>query len=214
MLTVHHLGRSQSERIVWLCEELGLDYELKHHVRDAVTMLSPPALKALHPIGAAPVITEEGGLVMAESAAIMEYILARYGKGRLAPGPNEGNFADYLYWFHFANGTLQPAMGRMMILGRLNLAADNPVRQAMQGRLDRALGLIEARLGTVPWLAGPDFTAADIMMVFSLTTMRYFQPVDYAPYPAIRAYLQRVAAREGYQRAMAKGDPGMKLLLD
>jgi glutathione S-transferase len=213
MLTVHHLGKSQSERIVWLCEELGLDYALKHHVRDAQTMLSPPELKALHPIGAAPVLTD-GSMVLAESAAIMEYILARHGQGRLAPRPQDGNFADYLYWFHFTNGTLQPAMGRMMILGRLNLAADNPVRQAMQGRLDRALGLVEARLAAVPWLAGPDFTAADIMMGFTLTTMRYFQPVDYAPYPAIRAWIQRIAAREAYQRAMAKGDPGMRLLLD
>ncbi len=213
MLTVHHLGKSQSERIVWLCEELGIAYALKHYVRDAVTMLSPPELRALHPIGAAPVLTE-GSMVLAESAAIMEYILARHGGGRLAPAPQDPGFADYLYWFHFTNGTLQPAMGRMMILGRLKPAADNPVLQAMQGRLDRALGLVEARLATTPWLAGPDFTAADIMMVFTLTTMRYFQPVDYAPYPAIRAWLQRVAAREGYQRAMAKGDPGMRLLLD
>jgi glutathione S-transferase len=212
MLTVHHLGKSQSERIVWLCEELGIEYALKHYVRDANTMLSPPELKALHPIGAAPVLTE-GGMVLAESAAIMEYILARHGRGRLAPGPQDAAFADYLYWFHFTNGTLQPAMGRMMILGRLDLAADHPVRQAMQGRLDRALGLVEARLAAVPWLAGPDFTAADIMMGFTLTTMRYFQPVDYAPYPAIRAWLERIAAREAYQRAMAKGDPGMKLLL-
>jgi glutathione S-transferase len=214
MLTVHHLGKSQSERIVWLCEELGLDYDLKHYVRDAQTMLSPPELKALHPIGSAPVITAEGGLLMAESAAIMEYILARHGRGRLAPGLQDPGFADYLYWFHFTNGTLQPSMGRMMILGRLNLAPDNPVRQAMQGRLDRALGLVEARLAAVPWLAGPEFSAADIMMGFTLTTMRYFQPVDYAPYPAIRAWIQRIAAREAYQRAMAKGDPGMTLLLD
>jgi glutathione S-transferase len=213
MLTVHHLGKSQSERIVWLCEELGLDYDLKHYVRDAQTMLSPPELKALHPIGAAPVLTE-GSMVLAESAAIMEYLLAKHGQGRLAPGPQDPSFADYLYWFHFTNGTLQPAMGRMMILGRLNLAEDNPVRQAMQGRLERALGLVEARLAAVPWLAGPDFTAADIMIGFTLTTMRAFQPVDYAPYPAIRAYLQRIGAREAYRRAMAKGDPGMPLLLD
>ncbi|MFC7476774.1 glutathione S-transferase family protein [Dankookia sp. GCM10030260] len=213
MLCVHHLGKSQSERIVWLCEELGLDYALKHYVRDAVTMLSPPELKALHPIGAAPVLTEDG-MVLAESAAIMEYILARHGQGRLAPAPQDANFADYLYWFHFTNGTLQPAFGRMMILNRLKPPAEDPVRLAMQGRLDRALGLVEARLAAVPWLAGAEFSAADIMAVFTLTTMRYFQPVDYAPYPAIRAYLRRVAAREGYQRAMAKGDPGMKLLLD
>jgi glutathione S-transferase len=213
MLTVHHLGKSQSERIVWLCEELGIPYTLKHYTRDPMTILSPPELKALHPIGAAPVITEDG-LVLAESAAIMEYILARHGGGRLAPGPQPQAFADYLYWFHFTNGTLQPAMGRMMILGRLNLPEDNPVRQAMQGRLDRALGLVESRLAAVPWLAGQDFTAADIMIGFTLTTMRYFHPVDVTPYPVIRAYLQRIGGREAYRRAMAKGDPGMRLLLD
>jgi glutathione S-transferase len=213
MLTVHHLGKSQSERIVWLCEELGIPYELRRYARDPVTLLAPPEFKALHPIGAAPVITD-GALVLAESGAIMEYILARHGGGRLALGPADPAFADYLYWLHFTNGTLQPAMGRMMVLGRLDLPADNPVRQAMQGRLDRALALVEARLATQPWLAGAEFTAADIMITFSLTTMRYFQPVELGPYPAIRAYLQRIGGREAYRRAMAKGDPGMPLLLD
>ena len=213
MLTVHHLGKSQSERIVWLCEELGIPYELRHYARAPVTMLAPPEFKALHPIGAAPVITD-GALVLAESGAIMEYILARHGGDRLALGPADPAFPDYLYWLHFANGTLQPAMGRMMILGRLNLPADNPVLQAMQGRLDRALALLEARLAAVPWLAGAEFTAADIMITFSLTTMRYFRPVELGPYPAIRAYLQRIGGREAYRRAMAKGDPGMPLLLD
>jgi glutathione S-transferase len=212
MLTVHHLGKSQSERIVWLCEELGIPYELKIHTRDAVTMLAPPELKALSPTGAAPVITE-GDMVLAESGAIVDYIIARHGGGRLTLGPHHPDFASYLYWMHFANGTLQPAMGRCMILGRLELAKDNAVLIAMQGRLARALRLVEERVGKATYLAGSDFTAADIMMVFSLTTMRLFNPVDLAPYPNILAYLQRIAARPGYQRAMAKGDPGLKPLL-
>jgi glutathione S-transferase len=212
MLTVHHLGRSQSERIVWLCEELELPYQLKVYDRDPVTILAPAEYKALHPIGAAPVITD-GGLVLAESGAIVEYIIGKYGQGRLALGPEHPSFADYLSWFHYANGTLQPSMGRSMILGRLKLAADNPVGIAMQGRLERAIGLIEARCAAVPWLAGAEFTAADIMTVFSLTTMRLFLPVDLAPYPAIRAYLARVGARPAYQRAMAKGDPGFVPML-
>ena len=124
MLIVHHLGKSQSERIPWLCEELKIPYELKLYARDPVTMLAPPEYKALHPIGAAPVITD-GNLVLAESGAIMEYILAKYGNGRLVPAPNHPDFAPYLYWFHFANGTLQPSMGRNMFLRRLNLAEDN-----------------------------------------------------------------------------------------
>ncbi len=213
MLTVHHLGKSQSERIVWLCEELGLSYTLTHHTRDAVTMLSPPSLKALHPLGAAPVLTD-GSMTLAESGAITDYILARYGQGRLTLPPEHPDFAAYLYWLHFANGTLQPVMGRNMILNRLDLPGDNAVLQAQRGRLARAFALVEERLSQVPHLAGAAFTAADIMSVFSLTTMRYFLPLDLTPYPAIRAYLQRIAARPAYQRAMAKGDPGMALLLE
>lgn len=212
MLTVHHLGVSQSERIVWLCEELDLPYELKIYDRDAVTRLAPPDYKALHPLGAAPVI-QDGDVLLAESGAIVEYIVAKYGNGRLVRAPDHPDFAAFLYWFHFANGTLQPATGRNMILGRLDLAADNPLIKAMKARLDLALGLVEARLEKVEYLAGDELTAADIMAVFSLTTMRYFLPYDLSPYPAIRAYLQRVAARPAYRRAMAKGDPGMPLLL-
>ncbi|MGQ3302294.1 glutathione S-transferase family protein [Reyranella sp.] len=212
MLTVHHLGVSQSERIVWLCEELDLPYELKVYDRDAVTRLAPPEYKALHPLGAAPVI-EDGDVLLAESGAIVEYIVARYGKGRLVLAPDRPDFAQFLYWFHFANGTLQPATGRNMILGRLGLPADTPLIKAMKARLDLALGLIEARLGKADYLAGAELTTADIMAVFTLTTMRNFLPFDLAPYPAIRAYLQRIAARPAYQRAMQKGDPGMPLLL-
>jgi glutathione S-transferase len=212
MLTVHHLGRSQSERIVWLCEELGIPYELKIYDRDAVTKLAPPDYKALHPLGAAPVI-QDGEVLLAESGAIVEYIVAKFGQGRLVLAPEHPDFAQFLYWFHFANGTLQPATGRNMILGRLDLPADNPLIKAMKGRLDLALGLVETRLGEADYMAGAEFTTADIMAVFSLTTMRYFLPYDLAPYPAIRAYLQRIAARPAYQRAMQKGDPGMLPLL-
>lgn len=212
MLTVHHLGKSQSERIVWLCEELSLPYELKVYDRHPVTRLAQADYKALHPIGAAPVITD-GDLVLAESGAIVEYITARYGKGRLTLDTDHPDFAQFLYWFHFANGTLQPATGRNMILGRLNLPADNPMLLAMKARLALALGLVEARLGKVDYFAGREFTTADIMNVFTLTTMRLFLPFDLAPYPAILAYLQRIGGRDAYQRAMRKGDPGMTPLL-
>ena len=208
MLTVHHLGRSQSERVVWLCEELGVPYELKRYERDPVTILSPPALRALHPLGAAPVI-EDDGLLLAESAAVVEYIIAKHGGGRLRLGPEHPDFAPFLYWFHFANGNLQPVMGRMMMVGRVGLAADHPVQAAVQGRLDRVMGLVEARLGEAEHLAGDAFTAADIMSVFSLTTMRLFQPVALGPYPNIGAYLQRIGKRPAYRRAMAKGDPDL-----
>lgn len=212
MLTVHHLGMSQSERIVWLCEELGVPYDLKVYDRDAVTRLAPPEYKALHPLGAAPVI-QDGDVLLAESGAIVEYIVARYGKGQLVLAPNHPDFAHFLYWFHFANGTLQPATGRNMILGRLDLPLDNPLIKAMKARLDLAIGHVEARLAQSAHLAGDELTTADIMAVFTLTTMRNFLPFDLAPYPAIRAYLQRIAARPAYRRVMQKGDPGMPLLL-
>ena len=213
MLTVHHLGKSQSERVVWLCEELAIPYELKRYARDPVTtILAPPELSALHPIGLAPVIID-GDLVLAESGAIIEYLIAKHGNGRLALTANHPDFAHYLYWFHFANGTLQPSIGRNVILRRLNLAADNPTLLAMKGRLDRALALVESRLGQANYFAGGEFTAADIMMVFSLTTMRYIMPIDLSSYPSILAYLRRIGERDAYQRAMKKGDPDMAPLL-
>ncbi|MBR0846970.1 glutathione S-transferase family protein [Bradyrhizobium diazoefficiens] len=212
MLTVHHLGKSQSERIVWLCEELGIPYELKCYARDPVTMLAPAEYKALHPIGAAPVITD-GDLVLAESGAIVDYIMARYGNGRLVLGPDDPDFAQFLYWFHFANGTLQAGMGRLMILNRLKLAEDNPMLRSIRARVDRAFDLVDARLRDADYLAGRTFTTADIMTVFSLTTMRYFQPYDLSRCPNVVKYLGRIGARPAYRRAMEKGDPGMALLL-
>lgn len=210
MLTVHHLGKSQSERIVWLCEELGLAYELKVYQR--APRLAPPEYKALHPVGSAPVITD-GAITLAESGAVVEYILAKYGEGRLAHGKDHPAFADYLYWLHFANGTLQPAMMRLMVTTLLQAPADNPTRAWGEQRLAQMLHMMDQRLGAYPWLAGAEFTAADIMAGFSLSTMRHFQPLDLAPYAHIRAWLARIGARPAYQRAMAKGDPGMELLL-
>ncbi len=212
MLTVHHLGKSQSERIVWLCEELEIPYELKCYARDSVTMLAPADYKALHPIGAAPVITD-GDLVLAESGAVVEYIIAKYGNGRLTLSSDHPDFAQYLYWFHFANGTLQANMGRNMILNRLKLADDNPILLATKTRVDRAFDLVDARTREAEYLAGTEFTSADIMMGFSLTTMRYFLPYDLKRCPNIVRYLARIGARPAYRRAMEKGDPGMALLL-
>lgn len=212
ILTIHHLGHSQSERIVWLCEELGIPYELVRYERDAVTRLSPPELVAMHPLGAAPLI-EDGDLLLAESAAIVEYIIVRHGDGRLRLGPEHPDYAAYLFWFHFSNGNLQPAMFRLMGMSRAGLPVDHPARAAVQLRFDRVMQLVDERLRDATHLAGREFTAADIMSVFSLTTMRLFQPVDLRPYPGILAYLQRVGERPAYRRAMAKGDPDLVPLL-
>jgi glutathione S-transferase len=213
MLTVHHLRRSQSERIVWLCEELGLDYTLQCWERNTTDLLAPPGYKALHPMGIAPVIVD-GDITLGESGAIVEYLLARYGPGELVRGPQHADFADYLYWLHFANGTLQPVLGRNMILRRIEQAAGHPVTLSTRSRLALALAQVDARCAASPYLGGAEFSAADIMNVFSLTTMRSFMPVDLAPHAHIRAYLrERIGTRAAYRRAMAKGDPGMEPML-
>ncbi len=212
MFTVHHLGVSQSERIVWLCEELEIPYDLKVYRRDPVSRLAPPEYRALHPMGAAPVMTDDN-VVLAESGAIVDYILAKYGEGRLAIRADDDAFADYLYWLHFSNGTLQPAIGRLMTSSRSGVPEDHQMMKWLKERQHRMFDMLEARLGNSEFLAGDQFTAADIMIVFSLTTMRNFQPIDLSPYPNIRAYLKRMSERPGYQRALAKGDPGMTPLI-
>lgn len=213
MITVHHLGVSQSERIVWLFEELGLPYALQRYARDPATGLAPAAYKALHPMGTAPIITD-GDLVLAETGAIVEYVIAKRAGGRLAVGVGQPNYADYLYWFHFANGSLMPAEMMRMVAPRFGIKEGDPAAGWISARSDRAMQMIEERLGQVPYFAGAEFTAADIMMVFALTTARAFAPRDYSAFPHIRAYLQRIGARPAYRRAMAKGDPEMAPLLD
>src|SRR5438552_18435693 len=153
MLTVHHLGRSQSERIVWLCEELLLDYELKRYGRDPATRLAPPEYKALHPIGTAPVVTD-GGLVLGESGAIIEYIIAKYGGGRLARQAGHPEFADYLYWFHYANASFQALLHRALVARLPEPPPDHRVLLDLQARLGRALDALNRRLGEADYLAG------------------------------------------------------------
>jgi glutathione S-transferase len=212
MITVHHLGVSQSERVVWLCEELSIPYTLLRYNRDPTTRLAPAEYKALHPMGIAPVITD-GDLVLAESGAILEYVIAKYGNGRLAVEPDQPNFADYLFWFHFANGTMMPSEMSGLISTLLGLEQGNPVMTMLKDRSDRAFALVERRLGAAPYFAGDEFTAADIMMLFPLSTMRAFAQRDLSLQPHIRAYLKRIGERPAYRRAMAKGDPGMSPML-
>ena len=204
MLTVHHLGHSQSDRVVWRCEELGIDYDLQKY--DRSPLLSPPKYLALHPIGAAPVI-EDGDVKIAESGACIEYIIKVHGNGKLAIKPGQPNYADYLYWLHFANGTLQPDMGRVMMLKWAGVSEDENVAARCQNKVDQCLQFLDHRLAKATWLAGDEFTAADIITVFSLTGMREFTQEDLSKYDNILAYLQRVLKREGYRRAMQKGDP-------
>lgn len=216
MLIVHHLGISQSERIVWLCEELNIPYQLIRYERDPTTRLAPKEYKELHPFGTAPVISDKG-VVLAESGAIMDYIIAKYGNGRLVPKPDDPNFPDYLFWYHFGNGSMMPAMSMNLVVNIMSEGSSNnqhPIIETLLQRVHRAFKLAEKRLGTVDYFAGNEFTAADIMMLFPLTTMRVFVPFDLTPYPNIRAYLKRIGQRTGYQQAMKKGDPGFTSLLE
>jgi glutathione S-transferase len=212
MLVVHHLRRSQSDRIVWLCEELGLPYELKLYDRDP-TGAAPPAYKSLHFYGTAPVI-QDGDLVMGESGAIVEYLCRKYGGGRLTVEPNAPNFPQYLYWMHFANGTFIPAlmMARVPATPAANMTETQGERLRRR-RYDRAFDMAEQRLGNAPYFGGSQFTAADIMMMFPLTTARLFLPRDISACPNLLAYLQRIATRPAYRSARDKGDPDLALNL-
>lgn len=210
MLTVHHLRISQSERIVWLCEELELEYDLKLYNRRADNRLAPDEYKALHPMGIAPVITD-GDLVLGESGAIIEYIVAKHGGGRLAPTSDDADFAGHLFWFHFANGTMM-TNGMMAIAATQAGAAEMPPFVADRTR--KAWAMAEQRLGEAAYFGGRELTTADIMMGFQLTTSRAFNNMSIDAMPNIQAYLKKIGERPAYQRAMAKAEPGMPPKLD
>jgi glutathione S-transferase len=214
MLTIHHLRISQSERIVWLAEELGIEYDLKLYLRNPETRLAPPELKALHPMQVAPVITDvkDGqSLVLGESGAIVEYIIGKYAPDTaLVPGPDHPDFADHLYWFHFANATFM-TNGMMQIAVN---AAGAQMPPPLMARVTNAWAQIEARLGEADYFGGAQLTTADIMMVFQLTTSRAFNGMSIEGMPNLQAYLKRIGARPAYQRAMAKCEPGMPPKLD
>lgn len=209
-LTVHHLQVSQSERIPWLLEELGVPYELKNYKR--APLLAPAEYKALHHSGAAPVIHDtDGDLTLAESGACVEYIAHKYGGGRFFVAPSDPGYADFLYWWHWSNGTFQPAVSRPMYLRAAG--QDNQMLAVSREKLGRAIQALDKRLASTEYLAGKDFTVADIMVVFTLTTMRNFSPYSLEPYPNILKYLQKISKREAYRTAMSKSDPDMELAL-
>ncbi|KAJ5474335.1 hypothetical protein N7475_003901 [Penicillium sp. IBT 31633x] len=209
-LTIHHLGRSQSERIVWLAEELGIKYDFVFHKRDPI--FAPQSLKDLHPSGSAPVIEDDNSpftknkVILAESGAIIDYIIAAYGEGRLARTPKDGEeYLKFLEWYHWANASLQPTLFRVMMTMRMAGDPESPFIKVSREKLEGALSMLEARLGeTGAYLVGNDVTAADIMAVCTLTTMRGFCPIEYDEqrHKNLLAYLGRVGERPAYQKAM------------
>jgi glutathione S-transferase len=208
-LVVHHLQIGQGERIPWLLEELDIPYALKLYQRSP--LLSPPELKAKYPTGASPVLEDftdsSNPITIAESGAICEYIVHKYGGGRLSLPPSHKNYADYVYWLHFSNGTVQPTVFRRA-LSRGMVGENDPRHMGNNARVLTVLNHVNNRLlETNAWLAGDEFTAADVMMAWCFTTTRRFEPIDLTEYKGILEWLQRIGSREAYRRAMSKADP-------
>jgi glutathione S-transferase len=215
MITVHHLNNSRSQRILWLLEELGVPYEIKRYQRDAKTSLAPPELLQVHPLGKSPVITDEG-LTVAESGAIVEYLVERYGKGALVPPPGSPEKLRYTYWLHFAEGTAMPPMVMKLVFNRIERGPmpffAKPIAKAISQKvktqfidpnLQRIVSYMEAALAKSEWFAGDTITGADIQMSF---------PVEAAvarakglPMPNLTRFLERVHARPAYKRALERG---------
>ena len=207
MITIHHLGVSQSDRVVWLMEELELPYQLKWYNRGD-DFLAPEEFRKLHPVGTAPII-EDGDLVMAESTAIVEYISQRYGGGRLSLGPDDPDYPHYLFWMQFNNNLLACVFVRLAVDNNgLNPDVDNIFLTTAQRREDGLYRAMEDRLAASDYLGGPEFSCADIMSMFNLTSLGRFggREIDDS-LPNIQAYIQRIVSRPAYQKAMAIAGP-------
>ena len=218
MITVHHLNNSRSQRVLWLLEELCLPYEIKHYQRDPATMLAPPELRQVHPLGKSPVITD-GDVTVAETGAIIEYIIERYGNGRLVPAVGSPEHLRYRYWLHFAEGSAMPPLLLKLVFERIKSTkmpffakpiaraiADKVLDTLVDPNLKRQLDFIENELQRSEWFAGDTFTAADIQMSFPLEASRQRAGLD-ASRPKALAWLARIHARPAYQRALQRGGP-------
>jgi glutathione S-transferase len=216
MIVVHHLNNSRSQRVLWLLEELGVEYDIKRYQRDATTMLAPASLRAVHPLGKSPVITD-GDLTIAESGAIVEYLVDRYGAGRLIPAPGTPERLRYTYWLHYAEGSAMPPLLMKLIFDRIEKGPMpffiRPVARAIAGKakssfiepnIARHLDFMEAELGKNEWFAGKKFSAADIQISFPLEAAAARGGLD-ASRPKLMAFLQRIHARQAYKRAIERG---------
>jgi glutathione S-transferase len=218
MITVHHLNNSRSQRVLWLLEELGVAYEVKRYQRDAKTMLAPPALLAVHPLGKSPVIVD-GPVTVAESGAVIEYLIDRYGGGRLIPNAGTPERLRYTYWLHYAEGSAMPPLLLKLVFDRV---ANNPapwpisaiarrIASTVQNsfiapQLKRHLDFMEAELAAHSWFAGEEFTAADVQMSFPLEAAVSRAGLN-AGRPRLMAFLDRIHARDAYKRALERGGP-------
>ena len=203
MITVHHLNNSRSQRILWLCEELGIGYDINPYMRDAATNLAPPELKAVHPLGKSPVI-EDGTLKVAESGAIVDYLIRTYGNGALAPAPGTALHETYLEWLHFAEGSAMLPFLLALYTSRLGDAAE-PLKPRIQEQIGAHVAHFSNELGTSDWLVGNTLSGADFMMSF-VAEIAVAQGMG-AHFPAILAYVKRLQARPAWQAVKNKTAP-------
>lgn len=216
MITVHHLNNSRSQRVLWLLEELGVEYDIRRYQRDAKTMLAPPELRKVHPLGKSPVITERD-LTIAESGAIIEYLVERHGNGRFIPPAGSPEKVRYTYWLHFAEGSAQPFLLLKLLFGRIAKAkmpffarpvakaiSRNSIESFVQPNIDRQLDFMESELGRHPWFAGAEFTAADVQMSFPLEAAVARGGLD-SRRPNLMDFLRRIHERPAYKRAIERG---------
>lgn len=218
MIVVHHLNNSRSQRVLWLLEELGLPYEVVRYQRDAKTMLAPPALRDVHPLGKSPVLVDDGQ-VLAESAAIIEYLIGRYDTNhRFAPAAGDAGRMAYTYWLHYAEGSAMPPLLMSLVFSRIRQApmpffvkpiaraiADKAMAGFVSPQLTLHLGHMETALGQHEWFAGDAFSAADIQMSFPVEAAA--ARVGFDDRPNLRRFLDRIHARPAYGRALEKGGP-------
>lgn len=218
MITVHHLEDSRSQRVLWLLEELGVPYEVRRYERDKATRFAPPELRAVHPLGKSPVVSD-GDQTVAETGAIVEYLLDAHGAGRLRPAPGTPDFLRYRYWLHFAEGSAMPPLLMKLVFDRIAAARVNflvkPVARGIAKQvltsfvmpnIERQLDYMEGELATREWFAGSEFSAADVMMSFPLEAASQRGGLD-ARHARLQGFLQGIHARPAYRRALERGGP-------
>jgi glutathione S-transferase len=218
MIIVHHLNNSRSQRVLWLLEELGLDYEIKRYQRDPKTMLAPPELMQVHPLGKSPVITEDG-LTLAESGAILEYLVGRHGHGRMIPAEGTPERLRYTYWMHYAEGSAMPPLLLKLVFDRIEKGPMpflvKPIARAIAGKakssfvqpqIERHLDYLEQEIARDGWFAGKEFSAADIQMSFPLEAAASRGGLN-ASRPKLMEFLQRIHARPAFRKALERGGP-------